>query len=403
MIKEMLKGLKLTVRVLAKHLAKTDEEMIFMLKKIGVLVENSDSPLTNLQIYSLKRYIKEIKFRERREKRKYVYVKGIKYELKEKLGDGGEGQVYKIEDKRVCKIYNKVDKLKEEKLKLMIDKDLEYEGICFPKDTVCDSDGRIVGYIMNEGKGSEMQKSLMGKKQVEEYFPRFKKRDMVELSITILKKIEYLHEQKIILGDINPRNILICSPKEVYFVDTDSYQIENFPCCVGSTIYTAPEIQGRDFKSFLRSYGNENFAIATLLFMIMIPGKPPYSKKNGEDILKNILNMDFSYPMEDEENENIPEGVWKYCWSHLPVYIKRAFYKTFKKGEDYNNEKERLDASRWRRYMEKYLKFIDEGKIEKSDEMSLEIFPTRYRNRKEEIDYEEEGKYRLIFRKLLNI
>lgn len=399
----MLKGLKLTVRVLAKHLAKTDEEMIFMLKEVGILVENSDSPLTNVQIYSLKRYIKEIKFKERREKRIYVYVKGKKYELKEKLGDGGEGQVYRIENKKVCKIYNKVDKLKEEKLRLMIDRNLEYEGICFPKDIVYNLEGKVIGYIMNEAKGAEMQKSLMGKKQIESYFPSFKKRDMVQLGITILKKIEYLHGQKIILGDINPRNILVCSPKEVYFVDTDSYQIESFPCCVGSTVYTAPEIQRRDFNGFLRSYGNENFAIATLLFMIMIPGKPPYSKKNGEDIVKNILNMDFSYPMKDGENENIPEGLWQYCWSHLPLYIKRAFYKTFKKGEDYNKEKERIDASKWRTYMEKYLKFIDEGKIEKNDEMSLEIFPTRYKKQKEEIDYEEEGKYRLIFRKLLNI
>ena len=42
----------------------------------------------------------------------------------------------------------------------------------------------------------------------------------------------YLHERNIIMGDINALNILVVSPTEVYFVDTDSYQIEEFPCPV---------------------------------------------------------------------------------------------------------------------------------------------------------------------------
>lgn len=92
-----------------------------------------------------------------------------------------------------------------------------------------------------------------------------------------MKKVDYLHERNIILGDINPANILVVSPKEVYFVDTDSYQIENFPCPVGTDNFTAREIQGKNYAEFLHMMGNEYFALATLLFMIIVPGKPPYS------------------------------------------------------------------------------------------------------------------------------
>lgn len=106
------------------------------------------------------------------------------------------------------------------------------------------------------------------------------------LCITILKKLKYLHDRNVILGDINPNNILVVSPTEVYFVDTDSYQIEGFPCPVGTINFTAPEIQRKDFSTFLRTIGNERFAVATLLFMIMLPGKPPYSCRAAKTRLR---------------------------------------------------------------------------------------------------------------------
>lgn len=404
--------MKLTARDLAEYLSKTNEEMISMLKDINIFIEDIDKTLTQSQINTLKNFIEERKnYKKVTEKRdikksdyeKIIIIKNKEYKLLEKLGDGGEGTIYRLDNSKVCKIYKKLDLERIEKLRLMIKMNLNCEGICFPKDLVYNKSYEPIGYVMEEAKGIEMQKSLMGKKQIEQYFPKLKKRDMVELSITILEKIEYLHKRKIILGDINPRNILIVSPREVYFVDTDSYQIDKFPCPVGTTIYTAPEIQKKNFNSFLRSYGNEYFSIATLLFMIMIPGKMPYSKKGGEDIIENILNMDFAYPLKDGENENIPLGMWMYCWSHMPLFIKKAFYKTFKKGEDFNRERDRLDVEKWKVYMKKYLALIDNGTIEKNDKMSLLIFPTRFKWGKDDIEYEEESKYRLIFRKLLNI
>ena len=67
------------------------------------------------------------------------------------------------------------------------------------------------------------------------------------------------------MGDLNPTNIMVKFSEKVFFVDTDSYQIEDFPCPVGTPDYTAPEIQNRKKYDFLRSIGNENFAVATLL------------------------------------------------------------------------------------------------------------------------------------------
>ena len=73
-------------------------------------------------------------------------------------------------------------------------------------------------------------------------------------------------------------------------------------------------------------------SVATLLFMLMLPGKTPYAQKGGEDPITNIKNMDFSYPCGDKSNKKTPDGPWGYCWSHLPYKLKEAFYETFQKG-----------------------------------------------------------------------
>jgi len=91
----------------------------------------------------------------------------------------------------------------------------------------------------------------------------------VQLAINILERISYLHRLNVLLGDINPLNILVKDENTIYFVDCDSYQIEGFPCAVGTVDFTAPEIQGVDFRTFLRAPEHELFAVATLLFMML--------------------------------------------------------------------------------------------------------------------------------------
>ncbi len=191
--------------------------------------------------------------------------------------------------------------------------------------------------------------------------------------------LKYLHDRNIILGDINPNNILVVSPSEVYFVDTDSYQIEGYPCPVGTINYTAPEIQRKKFDTFLRTIGNEQFAVATLLFMIMLPGKPPYSLQGGENQIDNIINGDFAYASGERTNGKAPEGVWRYIWSHLPRYLKDDFYETFRKGGLQSTENTRFSDDDWLRKFEHYAELLSDenGKFLANDSMSADLFPTR--------------------------
>lgn len=301
--------------------------------------------------------------------------------LLKEVAAGGEGIIYTTNTPYVAKIYKKENntKRKYEKIKLMLTKPIECTGICSPIEILYNANNEFVGYLMPKASGKELQKSIFIKPLFMKNFPGWKKRDTVELCITILEKIKYLHDRNIIMGDINPANILVVSPREVYFVDTDSYQIEDFPCPVGTNNYTAPEIQRKRFADFLRTRGNENFAVATLLFMIMLPGKPPYSQQGGEDPIANIINMDFSYPFGESSNKKTPDGPWRYIWSHLTYDVKKAFFNTFRKDGENSTEDTRLSVDEWLSIFRYYLELLNSGKYGKQDKMSEELFPTRHK------------------------
>ena len=307
---------------------------------------------------------------------------GGEIRLTKELGSGGEAIVYLTNTPYVAKVYRKenITSRKYQKIQRMLSKKIECNGICYPIETLYNANREFVGYLMPQAKGVELQRSVFGPKPLfQKKFPNWKKRDTVELSITILEKIKYLHDRNIIMGDINPLNILVVSPSEVYFVDTDSYQIEDYPCPVGTYNFTAPEIQGKHFQDFLRTKGNEYFAVATLLFMIMLPGKSPYAQQGGEDPVSNILKMDFSYPLGVSSNKKTPDGPWRYIWSHLTYDIKKAFYNTFRKDGDFSTEQKRLSVDDWLPKFRAYLSLLDSGKYESQDELSVELFPNRYK------------------------
>lgn len=298
--------------------------------------------------------------------------------LKELIASGGEGCVYETDTKFVAKIYkeDKVTTRRRDKVMLMAKKELDYGGISFPVIPLFNSHSEFVGYLMKKATGVELGKSVFCP-YIKNTHPDWKREDLVKLCITILKKMEYLHSKNILMGDINPSNILVKSPTEVFFVDTDSYQIEDLPCPVGQCNYTAPEIQGKEYNSFLRSMGNENFAIATLLFQILLPGKLPYAHTGGGKQNENILEMNFPYRLGENGNKNEPDGQWKYMWSHLTYAIKEAFYNTFQKDGKYSTEDTRLSSSAWLALFNKYYDLLSSGKLAENDPMSESIFPTR--------------------------
>ena len=316
---------------------------------------------------------------------KVYSASGREYVLGEKVGEpGGEGTVYEIVNLpgRVAKIYDArhCTTRTREKIKLMVKSRLNYNGIRFPLEVLNTGRGEFTGFVMERAKGRNLGELFIPQSEFEKEFPGWKKADLVKLCISILKRIRYLHDHDVLMGDINPNNIMFVSPDEVYFIDTDSFQYGAFPCRVGTEDYVAPELQGKDLAAVMRTQGNENFAVATLLFMILMNGKQPYAHQGSTQSAADIRAGIFPYGAGERAVpgnvwELQPVGLWRYIWSHLTFDLKNAFIDTFRQDGSNNKERTRYPVSKWLGMMYAYNTALPE--MAAKDPMSSEIFPTR--------------------------
>jgi serine/threonine protein kinase len=287
-----------------------------------------------------------------------------KIPLVQELASGGEGKVY-LTDRAdlVAKIYHRdqLSKGRYEKLKLMCSRDIGVANVCWPIELLSTEQGEFVGFTMNKAAGKPLRTSVFFQPALKRLFPTWKREHLIELALSVLKTIQRLHALNIFIGDINPLNILVQDERSIFIVDTDSFQIEDFPCPVGTETFTPPNLQNKNFGAFLRTNEDELFAVATILFMILFPGKAPYSSQGAGEAAENILNMKFAYGVEREGQA--PAGPWQFIWSHLSRDLKKDFTAVFSRGE-------RVSCEDWIKHLKWYLTDTRAGN------RSNEIFPT---------------------------
>jgi len=263
--------------------------------------------------------------------------KNRQHKLIKQIGrTGGEGSVYLTNTNYICKIYKqeKVTKFREEKIKLLIQNSIKVHNVCLPELIAYNKYKEFVGYLMPQATGSEIKTSIFIPPLFKQKFPNWDRWHLAKVSLNILKKVERLHQYNIILGDINPNNILLNNENDIYFIDTDSFQIEEYPCSVGMVPYTRKEHHGKRYENYLRTKDDDIFAISTLVFQLMLPGKLPYSFSGGGSEKENMKPENFPYKCYDGTGyNNAPDGQWVYIWSHLPRKLKLLFCRIFKKNE----------------------------------------------------------------------
>jgi tRNA A-37 threonylcarbamoyl transferase component Bud32 len=283
---------------------------------------------------------------------------GNEYYLGKKIAQGGEGSIYEFKQSnkyapsavvpKQCyiKIYHEsiIDQARVDKIKLIIgNKSLKIDGVCFPLAMIYNKENEPVGYVMKRASQNrevyDLQRSLMIRPELEKLFYGWKRHNLVAVCLNIVNTINAIHKYNILLGDINEQNILVDSNSQVYFIDTDSYQIENYPCPVGSATFTHPDILSKNYKTFLRKVEHERFAVATLIFKILLPGFSPYSYQGGSNPASNVKDRNFVFPFYNpskkisHESSQLSDGIWKLIWDNLPNNIREAFYSTFALGE----------------------------------------------------------------------
>ena len=267
----------------------------------------------------------------------YYTKTGQSIELKDELGHGGEGTIFDVSDRIVAKIF-KDPQPRFEKIKRLISKGIDNPHICTPTELLFDDRRNFVGYIMPKAAGYDLSKSIFQPQLFKQKFSNWSRIELTQFAINLLESIQYLHENNILIGDINPNNIIVKEYDDFYILDTDSFQIDEFPCPVGTVAFTAPEIQNREFGTFLRTKEHEYFSLATLLFEIYVPGKHPYSRIGGASLHENIIKHDFVFPLGDNDENATPKGQWEAIWYNLPFEVRKYFYEIFKESKRHSTK-----------------------------------------------------------------
>jgi hypothetical protein len=308
----------------------------------------------------------------------YLRGLGVPWLRGDKLGGGGEGFVYRVsrrggrptgdgrERERVCKLY-KARSLRpdqREKLRLMISRPVPDQFFCWPEGLVFDRRRRWRGYLMAAAPPCATPLDLhvlSGQRFTDSPAGRaWRRGHSVQLAITVLMGIAQLHALNVLVGDLNPTNILVADERRVCWVDCDSFQVEGHVCPVGRPEYTAPELlkAERPYATYLRTKAHELFAVATLLFQILIPGQHPYSRKGGGTPGENILRGGFPYaPSDDDPMPDVPPGRWRACWSHLTPRLKKLFILSF---SDDTRMKARVKIVDWLEALREYRDLLDD-------------------------------------------
>ena len=319
-------------------------------------------------------------------------MNGKEYILSGIIGRGRKSTVYEIESldgktgEFAAKIYypDYCTKRQFEKLKLIISLGLKYDGICFPLDIILNEHGEFCGCLMLRADGDKLDDMFCTPNEFKRRYSDWKKTDMVILTLNILDKIKYLHENNILMGNIVPENIMLMSTQEIYFVDADSWQYREFPCPDGDVYSTAPEIQGKNFNEFLRTMGNENFGVAVLVFRLMMQGFPPYASYEREMPEDEIREGKFPYSVGEfkpVKDYKAPAMEARRIWSHLVRQIKDSFMNTFNENGEHFSENTRYSVDQWIKDVNYYYSCLP--KMIKTDIESEEIFPKETRKAKD--------------------
>lgn len=284
------------------------------------------------------------------------------------------------------KIYTR-DALKidliENKIRRMLQIKVRIPGVCWPLDTVCNKDGAFVGILVHSSKGVQLTKSIYnGSTGITQFFPTWDKQDLCQTTLTMLEIIRQMHNMGIMFGCINPASIYIVSPKEVYFVDTDCWQIEGFPSFSRNQTFTPPEMLRTARQQFLYTLDQENYQIALMVFMLMLPGKFPYAKWKSVGGKDSIVDMAFPFSvgggMRRSHDAEHPSGIWRIVWDHLSYKMCEAFYNTFHADGINAREGKRLKVEDWIRIVSEYSSRLTLP----SYKDSLELFPKTFRRDK---------------------
>jgi DNA-binding helix-hairpin-helix protein with protein kinase domain len=262
--------------------------------------------------------------------------------LGRRIGTGAEGEVYEIQDSSdlVAKVYHEPPP-PEKAEKLVVLSRLGNERLfnlsAWPVSTLRDAPGgEVVGFVMKKISQAEEIHALHSPKSRLQKFPEASWAFLIYVAANIARAVAAVHEHGLVIGDLNPKNILVTRKATVYLLDVDSFQVsaggKTYRCEGGFPEYTPPELQGVAFREVDRAQGHDSFGLAVVIFQLLFMGRHPFSGRYlgaGEMPLERaIREFRFAYGVEAEARKmRQPPGTL--ALDSMPSVLVRLFRRAF--------------------------------------------------------------------------
>jgi DNA-binding helix-hairpin-helix protein with protein kinase domain len=276
--------------------------------------------------------------------------------------EGGQGAVYWVQGHSdlAAKIFNGGAGTSEEKLQVMLRaipgrrNENGQRFFAWPEEILVDQNRQVVGYLMPRVDGVSLWDIILPNRR-EKKQPRLDRKGLYQIGIRLSKAVEVLHGEGHAANDLQPQNVLV-TRKGVVLIDCDSFEVLDrtnnrvFVCPVGLAKYIPPEYQGMSVPDYRGGEKVDRFALAVLLFQLLMQGGHP-----------------FSGVYQDDENRQlggrIADGVWPYAPSTqakrpprnpplkvLPPVLRQHFRQCFMEGHRIPSK--RPEPGRWRHLLE---------------------------------------------------
>ena len=293
--------------------------------------------------------------------------------LGKRLGSGGEGIVYTVDDKRVAKLYKAISPMRDAKLRRMIaNPPPSAEGLAYPTDIILDEQRTTLGCLLPRAQGKSLHDILRidaatMKPAILRECPHFQRHHIVEIALAIVRHVQSLHRHGVILGDLNQDNILVELPKDeqssvkVWLVDLDSAQVEDFPSLVQKEDFVAPwKIAEQKIEQLkLKKIEDDGFALAVLLFLILMTETMPYQCRNLEytEAARDGL---FPYATPKTRRKWLPPNqlLAQFRWEEFPVELRGRFCAIFDKKGYWFKRQSTPEPSTWLPLLLTYRDFL---------------------------------------------
>lgn len=262
----------------------------------------------------------------------YYTLSGTSVNMATEIGRGGEGRILTIEGDPdlAAKVYHKEPSPEQrDKILAMVKnppKDPTINGptrhvsIVWPKDALFMDrrQRRFAGFLMPRIQSKSFIKMITyisPNDRLATFLGAFTWRHLVVTAFNLSSCTAAIHQRGHFIGDVNESNFLVSPMATLAVIDCDSFQIKDpannrlWRCNVGKPEYTAPEISNASFKDVDRTKETDNFALAVLIFQLLMEGTHPYSAKgplveNAPTVRDKIIKGFFPYKNNGQRRKN---------------------------------------------------------------------------------------------------